>query len=196
MYLHLLVYGYILRFYDNGFHSRNGGFLKNGFAVSYARTAWTREPEYSGYDGLLYALVVFMVADYLTGVMCAINDQKLSSSVGFRGICRKVLILVLVGGANILDVRTSMPDILCSIRMERSGDSLCEDWRIYGERCIYNHGGVLWSWFPERLGKTERWKRMDCAGLCGEDLDRENGLSVSKDTDGPLFFVAIYLENV
>jgi len=58
-----------------------------------------------GYDGLLYALVVFMVADYLTGVMCAINDQKLSSSVGFRGICRKVLILVLVGIANILDVQ-------------------------------------------------------------------------------------------
>ena len=58
-----------------------------------------------GYDGLLYALVVFMVADYLTGVMCAINDQKLSSSVGFRGICRKVLILLLVGIANILDVQ-------------------------------------------------------------------------------------------
>lgn len=58
-----------------------------------------------GYDGLLYALVVFMVADYVTGVMCAINDQKLSSSVGFRGICRKVLILVLVGIANILDVQ-------------------------------------------------------------------------------------------
>ena len=57
-----------------------------------------------GYDGLLYALVVFMVVDYVTGVMCAINDKKLSSSVGFRGICRKVLILMLVGIANILDV--------------------------------------------------------------------------------------------
>lgn len=58
-----------------------------------------------GYDGLLYALVVFMAADYVTGVMCAIGDQKLSSSVGFRGICRKVLILILVGIANILDVQ-------------------------------------------------------------------------------------------
>ena len=57
-----------------------------------------------GYDGLLYALVVFMVVDYVTGVMCAINDKTLSSSVGFRGICRKVLILMLVGIANILDV--------------------------------------------------------------------------------------------
>ena len=57
-----------------------------------------------GYDGLLYALIVFMVVDYITGVMCAINDKKLSSAVGFRGICRKVLILMLVGIANLLDV--------------------------------------------------------------------------------------------
>ncbi len=57
-----------------------------------------------GYDGLLYALVVFMVADYITGVMCAVYDRNLSSSVGFKGICRKVLILMLVGIANILDV--------------------------------------------------------------------------------------------
>lgn len=58
-----------------------------------------------GCDGLLYALVVFVVADYITGVMCAINDKNLSSAVGFRGICRKVLIFLLVGIANILDVQ-------------------------------------------------------------------------------------------
>ena len=57
-----------------------------------------------GCDGLLIALVVFAVVDYITGVMCAISDQKLSSEVGFRGICRKVLIFFLVGVANILDV--------------------------------------------------------------------------------------------
>ena len=58
-----------------------------------------------GYDGLLYALIVFMVVDYITGVMCAIVDKKLSSAVGFKGICRKVLILLLVGIANLLDVQ-------------------------------------------------------------------------------------------
>ena len=42
--------------------------------------------------------------DYLTGVMCAFADHTLSSEVGFRGICRKVLIFLLVGMANILDV--------------------------------------------------------------------------------------------
>ena len=53
---------------------------------------------------MLYALLTFVVIDYITGVMCAINDKALSSEVGFRGICRKVLIFLLVGIANILDV--------------------------------------------------------------------------------------------
>ena len=57
-----------------------------------------------GNDGLLIALVLFAAVDYLTGVMCAISDKALSSNVGFKGICRKVLIFLLVGIANILDV--------------------------------------------------------------------------------------------
>ena len=57
-----------------------------------------------GCDGLLYALIAFVAIDYITGVMCAINDHSLSSEVGFRGICSKVLIFLLVGIANILDV--------------------------------------------------------------------------------------------
>jgi toxin secretion/phage lysis holin len=57
-----------------------------------------------GGDGLFVALVVFVVADYITGVMCAIVDKKLSSEVGFKGICKKVLIFMLVGIANILDI--------------------------------------------------------------------------------------------
>ena len=48
-----------------------------------------------GLDGLMIALVVFVILDYVTGIMCAINDRKLSSAVGFRGICRKVLIFLL-----------------------------------------------------------------------------------------------------
>ncbi len=57
-----------------------------------------------GCDGLLYALIVFVILDYITGVLCAIADRRLSSAVGFKGICRKVLIFALVGIANILDV--------------------------------------------------------------------------------------------
>lgn len=57
-----------------------------------------------GCDGLMYALIAFVVVDYITGIMCAIVDKKLSSEVGFKGICKKVLIFLLVGMANVLDV--------------------------------------------------------------------------------------------
>ena len=56
-----------------------------------------------GCDGLIYALVVFVTVDYITGVMCAIVDKKLNSTEGFRWICRKLVIYFLVGIANILD---------------------------------------------------------------------------------------------
>ena len=58
-----------------------------------------------GCDGLIYALIAFVAIDYITGVMCAISDKTLSSEVGFKGICRKVLIFLLVGIGNIIDVQ-------------------------------------------------------------------------------------------
>ena len=58
-----------------------------------------------GWDGLLYALILFVVLDYITGVMCAVVDKKLSSEVGFKGIFRKVLIFALVGVGHVLDTQ-------------------------------------------------------------------------------------------
>lgn len=58
-----------------------------------------------GCDGLLFALVAFVVIDYITGIMCAVVDKKLSSAVGFKGIFKKVLIFALVGVGHILDAR-------------------------------------------------------------------------------------------
>ena len=57
-----------------------------------------------GCDGLVYALLIFVIIDYITGIMLAITERKLSSAVGFKGICRKVLIFAMVGIANILDI--------------------------------------------------------------------------------------------
>ena len=57
-----------------------------------------------GVDGLMTALLIFMVLDYITGLMCAIADKKLSSAVGFKGVCKKVLILMLVGVAHVVDL--------------------------------------------------------------------------------------------
>ena len=56
-----------------------------------------------GMDGFLYALIAFVVIDYITGLMVAAIQKKVSSEVGFKGICKKMLIFILVGVANIVD---------------------------------------------------------------------------------------------
>ncbi|NCC82263.1 MAG: holin [Clostridia bacterium] len=56
-----------------------------------------------GWDGFLYALLAFIVLDYLTGIMVAIVEKKLCSEVGFRGIFKKVMILFMVAIAHIVD---------------------------------------------------------------------------------------------
>lgn len=56
-----------------------------------------------GFDGLLYALIAFVICDYVTGMMCAVSDKKLSSEVGFKGIAKKIVIFILVAVANIID---------------------------------------------------------------------------------------------
>ncbi len=58
-----------------------------------------------GLDGLLTALIAFVVIDYISGVMCAILDRELSSTVGFQGIFRKIIIFTLVGIAHIMDTQ-------------------------------------------------------------------------------------------
>lgn len=57
-----------------------------------------------GTDGMIYALIVFVICDYLTGVLCAIAEKKLSSEVGFKGIMKKMLIFIMVGIGNIVDL--------------------------------------------------------------------------------------------
>ena len=56
-----------------------------------------------GLDGFLYALVAFVVLDYITGVMLAVLEKKLSSEIGAKGIFKKVLIFTLVGIGHIID---------------------------------------------------------------------------------------------
>ena len=58
-----------------------------------------------GIDGLMIALLVFMVLDYITGVLVAIADHKLSSAVGFKGLAKKMITIMLVGVANIVDTQ-------------------------------------------------------------------------------------------
>ena len=64
-------------------------------------------------DGLLYALITFMVLDYITGCLVAIAQKELSSKIGFKGICKKVIILALVAVGHILDVHVLGGGAVC-----------------------------------------------------------------------------------
>lgn len=85
-----------------------------------------------GMDGLMIALIVMMTLDYISGVMCAIIDRKLSSAVGFKGICKKVFILMLVGVAHIIDLHvvgtgSALRGAVICFYMSNEGLSLLEN---------------------------------------------------------------------
>ena len=85
-----------------------------------------------GLDGLMIALIVLMTLDYVSGVMCAIIDKKLSSAVGFKGVCRKVFILMLVGVAHIIDLHvvgtgSALRGAVICFYMSNEGLSLLEN---------------------------------------------------------------------
>lgn len=73
--------------------------VQAAFATTGAFLGWFL----GGLDGFLYALIAFVAIDYLTGIMCAIVDRKLSSEIGAKGIFKKVLIFMLVGVGHIID---------------------------------------------------------------------------------------------
>jgi toxin secretion/phage lysis holin len=74
--------------------------LKAGFAAVGAFLGWYL----GGFDGFLYTLIAFVAVDYLTGLLRAITEKTLSSRIGAKGIVKKVLIFLLVGIANLVDV--------------------------------------------------------------------------------------------
>ena len=85
-----------------------------------------------GLDGLMIALIVLMTLDYVSGVMCAIIDKKLSSAVGFKGVCKKVFILMLVGVARIIDLHvvgtgSALRGAVICFYMSNEGLSLLEN---------------------------------------------------------------------
>ena len=85
-----------------------------------------------GIDGMLIALLVLMTLDYITGVMCAIVDKRLSSAVGFKGIMKKCVVLMLVGVANIIDVHvvgtgSALRGAVICFYMSNEGLSLLEN---------------------------------------------------------------------
>ncbi|WP_100064988.1 phage holin family protein [Miniphocaeibacter massiliensis] len=57
-----------------------------------------------GIDGFIYVLIIFIAVDYITGILRAIVEKRLSSRVGAKGIIKKIIIFIVVGVANLLDL--------------------------------------------------------------------------------------------
>lgn len=85
-----------------------------------------------GFDGILIALCIFAVVDYLTGVIAAIIEKKLCSRIGFVGIARKILMFLMVGVATILNTNVlggEMPirEIVIMFYIANEGISIIEN---------------------------------------------------------------------
>lgn len=56
-----------------------------------------------GWDAMLKALIVLVLLDYLTGILAAMYNHKLSSDIGYKGIIKKVGIFAVVTVASLID---------------------------------------------------------------------------------------------
>lgn len=88
-----------------------------------------------GYDTMMVTLLLFMCADYLSGIMCGITNKELSSEIGFKGIFKKIMILLLVGVTNLLGQATGIEGlryIVISFYLANEGISIIENASILG----------------------------------------------------------------
>ena len=131
-----------------------------------------------GMDGLMIALLVFMVLDYITGVMCAIADKKLSSAIGFTGICKKVLILMLVGLAHIVDLHvigtgSALRGAVLCFYLSNEGLSLLENATHLGLPVPDKLKDVLAQLHGRQDVETDKYK----------ETDRDKETVMDKETD-------------
>lgn len=88
-----------------------------------------------GYDTMMVTLLLFMCADYISGILCGISNKELSSEVGFKGIAKKIMILLLVGATNLLGQATGIEGLrylVISFYLANEGISIIENASILG----------------------------------------------------------------
>lgn len=88
-----------------------------------------------GYDTMMITLLLFMCVDYFSGVLCGISNKELSSEIGFKGIAKKIMIILLVGVTNLLGQSTGIDGlryIVISFYLANEGISIIENASILG----------------------------------------------------------------
>ena len=105
--------------------------LKAGLTTVIGAIGWF----VGGYDTMIITLLIFIVIDYLSGVMCVIINKRLSSEVGFKGIFKKIMIILLVGLTNLLGQATGVEGlryIIISFYLANEGISIIENASVMG----------------------------------------------------------------
>ena len=105
--------------------------LKIGLTTVISAIGWF----VGGYDTMIITLLIFIVIDYISGIMCAVVNKKLSSEVGFKGIFKKIMIILLVGLTNLLGQATGVEGlryIIISFYLANEGISIIENSSILG----------------------------------------------------------------
>ncbi len=106
-------------------------FIKGGITAFVTWVGWL----VGGYDTMMVTLLLFMGGDYLSGILCGIAKKKLSSEVGFVGIFKKIMIILLVAGTNLLGQATGVEGLrylVISFYLANEGISIIENASILG----------------------------------------------------------------
>jgi toxin secretion/phage lysis holin len=108
-------------------------FLQSFLSVLFSVAAFL----FGSWSGLLIALVVFIIADYISGIAAAISQKKISSQVGAKGIAKKIIMLLIVALGHILDlyvVKTGdmVRDLATLFYIANEGISILENCGILG----------------------------------------------------------------
>lgn len=85
---------------------------------------------FGGFDNLLITLCSFIVIDYITGVLSAIYNKRLSSQIGYKGIIKKVSMLIIVSVGVLLQTKVGIPairDIVILFFISNEGISILEN---------------------------------------------------------------------
>ncbi len=106
--------------------------ILNDCKIIFAFTGGVAGWLFGGFDSLIYALIAFAALDYATGVLLAIREKKLSSEIGFQGICKKVMIFVLVAVGHVIDqyvigTGSSLRTMLILFYLTNEGISIIEN---------------------------------------------------------------------
>ena len=83
-----------------------------------------------GFDKLTHAVILFMIIDYLSATLIAIYNKQLSSEIGFKGIIKKIFILLTIGVA--VEANKIIPDVplremILSFYIANEGISILEN---------------------------------------------------------------------